>query len=324
MSDDPLDQLAAAEPVVAPPTRAASAQARQALLTHIASTEVETAAIRPKGAHRVGPVPASVARRPRRGRFAVLGVAAALAIGAVFGATHLRHSEEAEVVVVASPGAIRLELGSIADVDSLVSRLETQGEPFGDATIVRRIHGNGEAERRGVDVYADDGRYAYGATAETALDVLDQREIERLWPVSVEISEALAVVAEGDSSRRADGASLFVAELREASGAGGAATSAEIEVEAWAGVLRAVPLLPGSRQATIGAVGVLDGLAAVELRNAVLDERQVVVALRGGTAGSERLFFDAATGSPIRYDRVSAGGQVLARVVYDAERVELD
>lgn len=306
MSDDPLDRLAAAQPIVAAPTRAATAQAREALVAHMATTAL---------------TPSIATRRPRRAWSGLVGIAAALIFGLALGILYFNQAERADVVVAASPGLPGLELGARADVELFVARLTALGASTGDATIVRRVHGGDGDQRQGVDVFTDDGRYAYGLSADAALVLLADGAGERPWPVSGDLSEALAAIAE--TARPTDDADRFVAAIRQSVGNVSSADPSEIGDEAWSGVLAALPLLPGSPDVAIGAVRVLDGLPDVELRDAVLDGRDVVVAVRVTSTGSERLFFDASAGSPIRYDRVSIGGEVLAQVSYDAERVEL-
>lgn len=309
---DPFEQLADEQRGVDPPSATSTAAARLALLDHI-DREVG----------RIAEATSSARRTPGRwpARSVMVGVAAAgLAVVGV-GSMLLDRLSSPEVVIVETPAASGPQLADAVDVDELIARLSALGQPDGNATLLERLHGSEGAGRSGVDVFSDDGSYGYGTTVERALTAVASDE-QRSWPVSVGLRDALIDVA---TAAPPDPARQFVElVLTEEGRPHGAGDVIDVEAQAWLRLLTALPLLPASPEATVGALLVLDALPDVQLVAATIDGSEVVVAVRTTDDGAERVFFEPTRGAPIRYDRLSASGRVEAKIDYTVRRIELD
>ena len=89
---------------------------------------------------------------------------------------------------------------------------------------------------------------------------------------------------------------------------------------AWSRIVSALPAAAGW-EARVGAVGVLVDLDDVETTGvSTADGETLIVASFSGADGSERLVLSAATGLPIRYERLRADGTLDSAVSYGIQR----
>ncbi|MEZ5376201.1 MAG: hypothetical protein R2733_06755 [Acidimicrobiales bacterium] len=288
MNDDRFAEVTAEQPAVAPPTPASTSSARAALERHIRAQHAD--------------------RSSRRQLRPVMAAAAAVLVLIAGAALVIERRSDVEIVA-ADPdrNVSRIDAATESstqgdlfdqpvDLNDYVKAIETSPAPTGDATVAARTHTGLAAPRSGVDVYLDDGRYAYAPT-------IDAIEIEggalRQWPGST--ADVLAALERSAAAPPGNALATF----RAALGNDETTTLDDPSGEAWRLLLPALPIATGQLDTRVGAVRVLAELEGLSVAGAQ-DSGRVAFTL-STSAGSERVVLDE-SGRLIRYERSRSGG----------------